>query len=353
MSALIDRECIPVRAGEELDVARLEPYLRSRLPAATGPFTYRQFGGGRANLTYLIAFGDREFVLRRPPLGPLPPKTHDMKREHRVLEAVAPLFRLAPRSLLLCEDTTVVGAPFHVMERRSGFTIIRDIPEPFAGDPRLNRRIGEMLVDTLATLHRIPADRPAFQALGRPAGYLLRQLEGRTARWHAAKTDDLPEMQTLLAWLAAHRPPDQPPALVHNDFKLDNILLDARDPAVPVAVLDWDMCTFGDPLTDLGFLLHYWLEPGDDPEWQAIGGMPTWQPGFPSRAEAVARYAALTGRDVTNIGWYLVFGVFHIAVILQQIFARFARGQTRDERFAQYDVRVRRLARKGLALIRA
>lgn len=346
-----DTETIAVREGEHLDTERLEPYLRERLPETEGPLTVAQFGGGHANLTYLLRFGETEYVLRRPPLGPVAPSAHDMKREHRVQSVLYKAYSLCPRSYLYCDDPSFIGADFHVSERRNGFVIREDIPDRFKGKPDLNRRIGDMLVDSLAALHAVDPASVGLGEFGRPDGFVERQLDGWTQRWHAAKDTDLPGMQALIDWLAADVPSPPAATLLHNDFKLDNMLLDANDPAIPVAVLDWDMCTRGDPLVDLGHMLNYWLDPDDPPQWRSVSSMPTGYAGFPTRAEVVARYAAKTGFDTSRADWYFVFGAFKFAVILQQIYIRYLRGQTQDERFANFGERVASLVVKGNALI--
>jgi aminoglycoside phosphotransferase (APT) family kinase protein len=345
-------ELIDQRPDEHLDPARLGPYLRARLDGAAGTLSVRQFAGGKANLTYLLRFGDREFVLRRPPLGPIPPGAHDMRREHRVLSVLHRRYPPAPRSLLLCEDEGVIGAVFIVEERRHGFVIRDDIPPEFAGRPALNRRIGEALIDALADLHRVMPTEIGLDGLGRPDGYLERQLAGWTRRWQAAQGGEEAEqaaaqMAPVLDWLGHHLPDSHGAALLHNDYRLDNCLLDNSDPGRIAAVLDWDMCTQGDPLTDLGYLLNYWVEPKDDPAWREIAAMPTWREGFPTRADAIQRYAARTGFDVARIGWYQVFAAFKLAVIIQQIYIRYVRGQTQDQRFRYYYRRVLGLADKA------
>ncbi len=366
-------ELIDERPDERLDASRLEPYLRERLDGAEGPLVVRQFGGGKANLTYLLrftptlpspasgggigrgGFGAREFVLRRPPLGPIPPGAHDMRREHRVLSVLHRRYPLAPRSLLLCEDDSVIGAVFIVEEPRHGFVIRDDIPAEFAGRPQLNRRIGEALIDALADLHLVPPAEIGLGDLGRPEGYVERQLAGWSRRWQAAQGGEeaaraAAEMAPVLDWLAGHLPQSRGAALLHNDYRLDNCLLDSSDPGHIAAVLDWDMATQGDPLADLGYVLNYWVEPGDDPAWREIAAMPTWRDGFPSRAEAIERYAARTGFDVAATPWHQVFAAFKLAVIIQQIYIRYVRGQTQDQRFRFYWRRVLGLAEKARCL---
>jgi aminoglycoside phosphotransferase (APT) family kinase protein len=363
-------ELIDERSDERLDTSRLEPYLRANLEGAEGKLSVRQFGGGKANLTYLLRFtatlpspasggglgwgrfGLREFVLRRPPLGPIPPGAHDMRREHRVLSVLHRRYKPAPRSLMLCEDESVIGAVFIVEERRHGFVIRDDIPPEFAGRPELNRRIGFALVDALADLHLVAPAEIGLGDLGRPEGYLERQLAGWTRRWQAAQGGEEAEravarMAPVLDWLGRHLPASRGAALLHNDYRLDNCLLDSADPGHIAAVLDWDMATQGDPLADLGYILNYWVEPCDDPAWREIAAMPTWRDGFPSRAEAIERYAERTGFDVGAIGWHQVFAAFKLAVIIQQIYIRYVRGQTQDQRFRHYYRRVLGLADKA------
>ena len=343
-------ELIDIRPDEELDLGRLEPWLRAHLPAADGELTVRQFGGGHANLTYLVRFGEREYVLRRPPLGPVAPTAHDMRREHRVLARLGACYPLAPTSFALCADPAVIGADFHVMERRHGFVIRRELPPDVADDPGLARRLGEMLVDGLAALHRVDPRAVGLDDLGRPEGYVPRQLAGWTARW-AATGRELPAMDRIAAWLRAGLPPQQAATLVHNDYQIENVLVAAADPATAAAVLDWDMCTRGDPLMDLGYLLNCWNDPDDDPSWCGLSPAPGCAPGLPTRNELVERYARSAGFDVEHAHWYHIFGVFKLAVVLEQIHVRFRRGQTRDARFAALGKRVEGLAAKGLALL--
>ena len=345
-----DPEIIAVRRDEQLNVTYLEPYLRKHLPDANGTFSIRQFGGGHANLTYLIRFGENEFVLRRPPLGPIAPSAHDMAREHRVLLRLYKHFPLAPHSYHLCEDVSVIGAHFHVMERRRGIVIRADLPPPFTEDKVMAQRIGNSIVDTLADLHHLDPAEIGLGDLGHPKGYLERQVTGWIQRWEAAQDRPHPEADSLTAWLRDNRPTQTSTSLVHNDYKLDNIIVDADDPANFVAVLDWDMSTRGDPFCDLGYLLNWWGEQADDQSWIKAGSLPSWRAGFPSRANVVERYIARTGFDPVAIHWHHVFGTFRLAVIIQQIYIRYLRGQTRDRRFRTYGARVSTLIEKSLAL---
>lgn len=321
-----------IREDERLDEARLGDWLREKLPGAAGALAVRQFRGGHANLTYLLDLGGREMVLRRPPLGPVAPKSHDMAREYRALRALAPLYPQAPRPLLLCEDPAVIGAVFFVMERRRGIVVRHDWPRELGDDPALRRRIGESLVDALADLHLIDTARPEIAALGRPQGFVRRQVEGWYERWQRARTRDLPEMDRVAQWLVRTMPDSVTVAVLHNDWKLDNAMLDPADPGRVAAVFDWDMATLGDPLVDLGTFLGYWAEPGDEVP-RGTGSTVSALPGFPRRAELAERYRARTGADLARLPWYEAFGLFKTAVVLEQIYVRFVRGQTRDARF--------------------
>ena len=310
----------------------------------------RQFGGGHANLTYLIGFGETEYVLRRPPVGPVAPSAHDMAREHRVLSRLGEVFALAPKSFALCQDPSIIGLDFHVMERRHGFVIRSGLPARLKRNRAGVRRLSATIVDTLADLHRVDPETVGLSDLGRPKGFVARQVAGWSKRWNAAKDRELASVTRVIDWLDNHLPTSETTTLLHNDYKLDNILLDSRDPTTPTAVLDWDMCTRGDPLMDLGYLLNVWAEPADPPSWREATAMPSYEDGFLSRREVVDHYAEQTGFEVGEVRWYYVFGVFKLIVILQQIYIRYLRGQTQDRRFADMGRRVEALAEKGVTL---
>jgi aminoglycoside phosphotransferase (APT) family kinase protein len=334
----------PVRPDEQLDATVVAAYLRGKVPNGDLPLEILQFPGGHANLTYLLRYGDREYVLRRPPLGPIAPRSHDMVREYKALAALGPYYTPAPRVYVLCEDLAVIGAPFFVMERRHGIVVRRTMPPEIPDDPAIRRRIGEAAIDALADLHAVPVAGTDVAALGKPEGFVERQIRGWAERWQRAKTEELPTMESLARWLVARIPPAVDATVVHNDFKLDNMMLDRVDPGRVVAVLDWDMTTLGDPRIDVGTLLGYWPEASDPPERLAIAMQPTFLEGFPTRAEIIARYAARSGRDLGAIRFFEIFALFKLAVVLQQIYVRFVRGQTKDDRFAAMGESVRRLA---------
>jgi aminoglycoside phosphotransferase (APT) family kinase protein len=340
-----------------LELASLDAYLREHLPKAMRPesldprsqIEVRQFPGGHSNLTYLVRYAPHEFVLRRPPFGPVAPTAHDMPREYRLLAAIHPVFDRAPRPYLLCEDASVIGAPFYLMQRRRGLVIRRDTPPEIGEDLGLRRRVSEAMIDTLADLHSVDIYSSGLVNIGKPIGFVTRQIRGWSERWQRSKTDELPQIDEVVKWLSSRIPPEPeaehaPPTLIHNDYKLDNVMLDPADPSRVVAVLDWEMCTVGDPLVDLGLLLCYWSEKGD-PEARRESISPvTTEPGWLTRSEMVERYAEKTGRDVSLIAFYEIFALFKIAVVLQQIYFRYVRGQTHDERFKEFGRRVSGLA---------
>ncbi len=334
-------ETIPIRSDENFDHGKLAGYLRGKLAGSEQPLDIVQFAGGHANLTYLLRYGDIEYVIRRPPLGPVAPSSHDMGREYHCLSKLYRGYPLAPRAYLFCEDNDIIGAPFFVMERRKGTVVRRVIPEKWGGghDPVVNRKISEVLIDALADLHAVDPASVELDQIGKPDGFMLRQIDGWMGRFERAKTKEMPLGVEVHQWLKEHLPPSPKPTLLHNDWRLDNMMLDENDPGRCVAVFDWDMCTRGDPFADLGTLLSAWLEaseapPGSSP---AAIGMPSNTTGFMTRAEAVQHYGKRHGIDVSNVPYYYVFGLFKIAVVLQQIYYRFHTGQTKDERFRYFE----------------
>jgi aminoglycoside phosphotransferase (APT) family kinase protein len=343
----------PVRPGEQLDLARLEPFLRARFPDAGGPLAVEQFPHGHSNLTYLLRLGPRELVLRRPPFGNRVKSAHDMGREYRVLAKLCRVYPPAPEPYAYCDDEGVLGAPFYVMERRRGVVLRRQLPPGLSLDPPAARRLGEALLDNLARLHGLDYEAAGLGDLGKPQGYVERQVAGWTKRYRDAQTDDVPAVERLAQWLADRRPAEGGAALIHNDYKYDNLLLGADDLTRVVAVLDWEMATLGDPLTDLGTSLSYWIEAGDSPEFQPLAFGPTALPGSPTRRELAQRYAEQTGRGVGGVLWYYAFGLFKTAVIVQQIYARYVRGHTQDERFARMNVQVALLGEMAVRAVEA
>ncbi len=338
----------PVRQGEELDLARLEPYLRGHLPDLGGALVVTQFPSGHSNLTYSVTLGEKEMVLRRPPFGSKVKSAHDMGREYHVLAKLHAAYP-TPKPLLYCTDESVLGAPFYVMERVRGVIIRRSLPADFKLPPDINRRLSESFIDNLADLHSLDYTALGLGELGKPQGYVERQVRGWMERYQGSKTHELPEVEPLSAWLREHMPAHSDATLVHNDYKFDNMVLDASDITRIKAVLDWEMCTLGDPLTDVGAALAYWVDPNDPPEMQAVRWGPTNAPGMLSRAELAQRYAAKTGRDLSGIIFYYVFAMFKLGVIIQQIYYRYFHGFTKDERFAALGEVAKTLMKVGLS----
>jgi aminoglycoside phosphotransferase (APT) family kinase protein len=332
----IDQPAV-VRPGEELDAGRLETYLRTQFPDLDGPLRISQFPKGFSNLTYMLEIGERKLVLRRPPFGANIKTAHDMGREYNILSHLHKVYSKAPQALLYCADQAVIGAPFYVMERVQGIILRNTLPEAAMPHPETMRNIADSVIDNLAALHAVDYEAAGLAALGRPAGYVQRQIGGWTKRYHNAKTDDIPEIERVAAWLTEHMPPESGAALIHNDYKYNNLILDANDWTRIVAVLDWEMSTLGDPLMDLGTSIGYWIEPDDPPAMQVLQFSPTVWPGNPSREELVARYAQKSGRDVSNIVYYYVYGLFKLAVVVLQIYRRYKLGYTQDQRFAHLD----------------
>ncbi len=341
----------PVRAGEELNVEQLETYLSRHLPELGGPLSVEQFPSGYSNLTYLLRMGERGLVLRRPPFGAQVKSGHDMHREYHILSHLADVYPQAPRPLLYCDDESVVGAPFYVMERVEGVILRSSRPTGIDLSPEVMRGLSESCIDNLAAIHAVDFKAAGLDDLGRPEGYVQRQVEGWIGRYQKAQTDAIPAMDQTAAWLADHLPPESGAALIHNDYKYDNLVLDPNDLTRIKAVLDWEMATIGDPLMDLGTTLGYWVDPDDPPEMSALPFGPTALPGNLSRRGLVERYAHKSGRDVSQALFYYVYALFKIAVIIQQIYYRYKHGYTQDQRFATLILGVHVLAQTALLAI--
>lgn len=295
----------------------------------------RQFASGLANINYLIHARGQRFVLRRPPSGELPPGAHDMAREHRVLSRLGDAFPLAPRSVHLCEDKSVIGVPFQIIEFREG-VVIKGDDRSRLGDPAVCSRVGHKMIETLAKLHAVDPAEVGLNGFGKPEGFTKRQIAGWKGR--AERIADGPTKRVtdeIAAWLEVQPVRDRLPVLLHSDLKLDNMIL-AADTLAPVAVVDWDQSTRGDPLFDLATTLSYWTEPGDPPVMHMMAQMPTAAPGFPTRAEAMVAYARLTGRDVSDIKLFRVLAMLKLSVVFLQLHQLWVRGETKDPRYAGF-----------------
>jgi aminoglycoside phosphotransferase (APT) family kinase protein len=342
----------PVRPGEELDWASIAAFLRERLPGLDGELSVLQFPNGSANLTYLLRFGDVPLVLRRPPFGRIAPGAHDMAREHRVLSRLWQAFPPAPRALVLCEDEGITGAKFFIMEFRSGVVIWDSIPASMRCHADAARRVGFAVVRALANLHQVDYARIGLADLGRPDGFIARQLRGWRTRWEAVASPAANATMIEVAdILDRTMPPTQRAAILHNDLKLDNCQFDPADPDLVHSVFDWDMATLGDPLVDVGILLNYWPDPSDSPG--DSGMYPDGQEmlGLPSQAEILAVYGAVTGLELADIRWYQAFASWKTAIVLQQLHDRYLRGETSDERMASRGDRVTEFAARATRLL--
>lgn len=343
-----ENQTTAIRPGEELDLANLEPFLRSHFPKESGNLVVRQYPSGHSNLTYSVQLGSREMVLRRPPFGSKVKTAHDMSREFRVLLKLHAYYPPAPHVLLFCDDLSVLGVPFYLMEPIHGVILRSDVPAGLDFSPEVARRVSESFLDNLALLHGLDFNQIGLADLGRPQGYLERQVRGWIERYHGSKTVDIPEVETISHWIQQHMPASSGAALIHNDYKYDNVVLDPSDLTRIVGVLDWEMCTIGDPLADLGSALAYWIDSSDPPDILETRWGPTIYPGSLTRAQLVQRYAEKTRRDVSDMAFYLVFARFKIAVIVQQIYYRYHQGLTHDERFATMPHRINLLLRAAL-----
>jgi aminoglycoside phosphotransferase (APT) family kinase protein len=348
-----DTDTAPVRPGEDLDWARVEAYLRDALPELTGPFSVRQFPNGSANLTYRARVGDTALVLRRAPFGEIAPGAHDMTREYRTLSRLWRCYARAPRALLLCTDHAVAGADLLVEEYRPGVVVWDAVPPALATVPDAGRRIGLAVIDALADLHRVEPRDCGLEDLGRPDGFVERQVRGWRRRWDLVALPDSDSQAAVLGdRLAATLPTSGPATVLHNDFKIDNCQFVAGRPDEVVSVFDWDMATLGDPLVDVGTLLNYW----PDPEFGDAGALASLRLsalGLPGRGELVERYAARSGVDVGDVDWYEAYGCFKTVVVLQQLYARYVRGETTDERMATRDEHIAVLVQRGLTRLAA
>ena len=336
-----------IRPGEELDLGKLEPFLRSHFQHEGAHFSLTQFPSGHSNLTYCLQLGNRQIVLRRPPFGSKVKSAHDMGREFRVLSKLHDTYAPAPKVLLYCDDGSILGAPFYLMEPISGIILRRDPPRGLEFTPDTARRLCESFISNLARLHSIDYATIGLADLGKPQGYLERQAHGWIERYHGSKTHDLPEIEQISEWMQRNLPLTNGAALIHNDYKFDNVILDPNDLTKIIGVLDWEMCTLGDPLSDLGTALAYWVEAEDSDDLKKLRWGPTSYPGSMTRKELVERYAQVSGRDVSNMVFYVVFARFKVAVIVQQIYYRYHVGLTKDSRFAAMPEVVRTLLRSS------
>jgi len=333
MSAPRD-EASEVRAEDSFDTAAVHAWLRSVVDDLDAEPVVRQFPGGASNLTYLLTYPDRELILRRPPVGKKAASAHDMRREYRVQKGLKPVYPYVPTVLGLCQDESVLGSDFYVMERIEGTILRNNLPEGMELGAEQARELSTALVDRLVDLHRVDPEAAGLTDLGKGSGYVARQVGGWSKRYTAARTENVPDFAAVMDWLAAHQPDDVATVVIHNDWRFDNVVLD--DSLDVVGVLDWEMSTLGDPLMDLGGAVAYWIQADDDAVYQQARRQPTHLPGMLTRAELVDHYCARMGLGTANWAFYEAFGLFRLAVIMQQIYYRFHHGQTTNPRFKDF-----------------
>ncbi|MBT2679511.1 phosphotransferase family protein [Bacillus sp. ISL-35] len=342
-------DTIPIRQGEELDTSVIEKYLREQLPdLPEGLLTIDQFSFGKSNLTYQLKIGEWEAVLRRPPLGPVAPKAHDMEREYKILKEISPHFAAAPKPYLFA-DENVIGSPFFVMERKRGIVLDTDFPEGISPTGEMCRSLSETMVDHLVELHSIDYTKTRLTEMTKPEGFMERQVIGWIRRYERAETDIVDGVEHLKQWMLKNVSESKTPAIIHYDYKLNNSMFNEALTEM-VGLFDWEMTTVGDPLADLGVAMSYWIQPDDSDLLKRGMGKPpvTVIPGFMTRDEFMERYAKKSGRDLANMNFYQTFAYFKLAVICQQIYYRWKKGQTKDSRFADLDAFVSSLIQYAL-----
>ena len=342
----IDPNTVPLKEGEELNIHLLNKYFQQHAPQVGEVKGISRFTGGYSNLTYNLQTDNKEYVLRRPPVGANIKSAHDMGREFRVLSLLKPQYAKIPMPIVYCESAEIIGSPFYVMEKLQG-TILRAF-----NAPKMNmaaetmHAVSESLVDNLVALHALDIQATGLNQLGKSEGYVQRQVEGWIKRYYTAETDKIETINTVAKWIAPYQPRDQKPGLLHNDYKHDNLILNPADLSQIIGVLDWEMATVGDPLMDLGATIAYWFEAGEGDVLKHYNL--TWLPGNFTRKQLIARYAEKSGRDLSDILFYYVFGLFKNAVIAQQIYYRWKQGHSQDPRFGALLPMIKLLGEKAV-----
>ncbi|OZG74559.1 phosphotransferase family protein [Hahella sp. CCB-MM4] len=325
-----------IRSGEELDVQAIDTYLKDRVPDLEGDVSISQFPGGASNLTYLLTYSNREFVLRRPPFGHKAKSAHDMGREFRVMQGLQDVYPYVPKMIAFCDDDAVIGSEFYVMERLRGVILRADFPKDLQLSENDCSQLCYSMVDRLVDLHQIDWEQTSLKELARPGDYVERQISGWCDRFLKSHTDDAPDYAEVMAWLKAHQPAQIRQCLVHNDYRFDNLVLDPENPMNIIGVLDWEMATIGDPLMDLGNSLAYWIQKDDPQPLHLLRRQPTHRPGMLTRRQVVDYYLEKSGLNIDSFDFYEVYGIFRLVVIIQQIYYRYFHGQTQDKRFAGF-----------------
>ncbi len=348
--SLVD-QASEIRAGEELDIAKVDAYLKQSIPELTGVPVVTQFPGGASNLTYQVSYDNRDLILRRPPFGRIAKSAHDMIRESSVIKSLRTAYPYVPEILAQCTDHAVMGCDFYVMERLVGIIPRQNLPADLGLSADQVRQMCLNVVDKLIELHQVDYVAAGLEGMGKGSGYVKRQIEGWSDRYRKALTEDASSFEGVMQWLHSHMPDDVGTCVIHNDFRFDNVVLNPDNPFEVIGVLDWEMATLGDPLMDLGNTLAYWVQADDDPQFQMMRRQPTHEKGMLTRKEVVAYYMEKTGRQYVNFDFYEIYGLFRLAVIIQQIYYRYFHGQTKDKRFAGFVHAAKYLEQRCLKLI--
>ena len=336
MTSKVSDRASAVRSGEELDATAVDRWLKAQLPGLRGTPEVTQYSGGASNWTYRLKYESHDLVLRRPPAGTKAKSAHDMGREFRIQQALKPVFAYVPEMIALCSDESVIGAEFYVMQRLAGIIPRKNLPRGLELPPDTVRRLCLKVLDTLISLHQVDYQAAGLDSIGKGAGYTRRQIEGWSGRYTKARTWNVPAGRKIMDWLQANLPKTERICITHNDFRFDNVVLDEADPTRIIGVLDWELATLGDPLMDLGNLLAYWVEAGDDFIAQSTRRQPTHLPGMLTRREVVDYYCSKTGFVPENWTFYEVYGLFRLSAIAQQIYYRYHHKQTRNPAFKHF-----------------
>jgi len=348
----LEDQAVQVRQGEELDNATVKAFLSKYVDNTDGDLEITQFPGGASNLTYQLSVGGEQYILRRPPFGNIAKGAHDMLREANIMDALKPVYQYVPNIIAKCDDHDVLGCDFYIMEKFKGIIPRKELPEELNLSEEDTRKLCLNVVDKLIDLHKVDPKAAGLDSLGKGDGYVARQINGWTKWYVKALTPDATSFEEVMDWLKANMPNDVAQCLIHNDFRFDNVVLDVNDPLKVIGVLDWEMATIGDPLMDLGNSLAYWIQADDDEIAQSMRIQPTHLPGMLTRQEVVEYYLEKTGYKCESFTFYEVYGMFRLAVIMQQIYKRYYEGLTKDPRFASFADSARYLEQRCLKLIK-
>jgi aminoglycoside phosphotransferase (APT) family kinase protein len=340
-----------IRTGEELDVAIIDTYMKAQIPGLQGDPVITQFPAGASNLTYQISYGEKDYILRRPPFGKIAKGAHDMLREANIMKGLKPVYPYVPNIIAMCEDDSILGCNFYVMEKLTGIIPRQNMPKELQLSAQDTRGMCLSVVDKVIELHKVKVEGTDLEKLGKGVGYVNRQITGWSDRYVKAMTDDATDYVKVMDWLKANMPDDIAQVLIHNDFRLDNVVLNENNTSEVIGVLDWEMATIGDPLMDLGNILAYWIQADDDAQFQMMRRQPTHLDGMLTRQEVIDYYLEKTGFQVDSFVFYEVYGLFRLSVIMQQIYYRYFHGQTQDKRFSSFVHASRYLETRCLKLI--